>query len=109
MKKRVGIFTGFFLPHLGGVERYVDKLSAALQNLGYEVFIITSNHGRLKSYEKIDNRVVYRLPIYNLMKNRYPIPRRDTEYRNLIDRVEDEKLDYFIVNTRFYLLSFHWR
>jgi glycosyltransferase involved in cell wall biosynthesis len=106
MKKRVGIFTGFFLPHLGGVERYVDKLSAALQNLGYEVFIITSNHGRLKSYEKIDNRVVYRLPIYNLMKNRYPIPRRDTEYRNLIDRVEDEKLDYFIVNTRFYLLSF---
>jgi glycosyltransferase involved in cell wall biosynthesis len=105
MKKKIGIFTAYYIPHLGGVERYVDKLSAALVKLDYEVVIVTSNHDELKSYEKIGGRAVYRLPIRSLVKSRYPIPEKNSEYRNLMAKIEDERIDYFIVNARFYLTS----
>ena len=104
-RKKIGVFTGYFLPHLGGVERYVDKLSAALSKLGYDIVIITSNDDNLINYEKNNTRVVYRLPILNIAKKRYPIPRISSEYRELISRVENEEIDYFIVNTRFHLTS----
>jgi glycosyltransferase involved in cell wall biosynthesis len=93
------------LPHLGGVERYVDKLSGALTKLGYEIVIITSRDDVQDSYEKKAAYSIYRLPIQNLAKNRYPIPKINSEYRALIKKLKDEKLDYFIVNTRFYPIS----
>ena len=50
--KTIGIFTGYFIPHLGGVERYVDKLSGALQRIGYRVVVITTSDGTQKEYEE---------------------------------------------------------
>jgi len=100
--KKIGIFTGFFLPHLGGVERYTDKLSEQLQKLGYEIVIITSNHDNLEYIEE-DKYKIYRLPIYNLLKQRYPLPKNDKEYKKLRKQIEDENFDYIICNTRFYL------
>jgi glycosyltransferase involved in cell wall biosynthesis len=104
-KKKIGIFTGYFLPHMGGVERYVDKISAALQKLGYDIVIVTSNDSDAKNYEKNDQHSIYRLPILNIVKKRYPIPRINAEYRKLIGKIEKESIDYFIVNTRFHLTS----
>jgi glycosyltransferase involved in cell wall biosynthesis len=104
-KKKIGLFSGYYLPHLGGVERYVDKLSSALKKLGYDVVIVTSNHDKQENYENIDGRTIYRLPIHNLAKNRYPIPRVNSEYRNLIRQIEAEKIDYYLVNTRFHITS----
>lgn len=103
--KKIGIFTGYFLPHLGGVERYVDKLAVALVSLGYDIVIVTSNEGGLKNYEKNNKYTLYRLPILNIARNRYPIPKLNAEYRTLIDKVRGEGIDYFIVNTRFHLTS----
>lgn len=105
MTKKIGIFTGYYLPHLGGVERYVDKLSGALLKLGYEIVVVTSNHDELPPYEIIDNRKVYRLPIQAFAKNRYPIPKVNREYRELIHAIEAEKIDYYLLNTRFHLTS----
>jgi len=104
-RKKIGIFSGYFLPHLGGVERYVDKLSASLAELGYEIVIITSNDDNLKNYEKNTRHSIYRLPIRNIVKKRYPIPHVNTEYKDLIKQIEKENIDYFIVNTRFHLTS----
>lgn len=103
--KKIGIFCGYYIPHLGGVERYVDKLSASLMRLGYEVVIVTSNHAGLPDYEVLEGRHVYRLPILGFAKERYPIPRVDATYKSLIGRIEDEKIDYFLLNTRFHLTS----
>lgn len=100
--KKIGIFTGFFLPHLGGVERYTDKLSEQLKKLGYEIVIITSNHDNLEKIEE-NKYKIYRLPIYNSLKQRYPIPKKNKEYKQLIKQIENEKFDYIICNTRFYL------
>lgn len=104
-KKKIGIFAGYYLPHLGGVERYVDKLSAALIKLGYDVVIVTSNHADLPPKEVIHGATVYRLPIRSFAKSRYPLPLVNDEYRNLIQQVEAEDIDYYLVNTRFHLTS----
>lgn len=103
--KTIGIFTGYFIPHLGGVERYVDKLSGALQRIGYRVVVITTSDGTQKEYEEDGTRCVYRLPILKLFKERYPIPRRDESYNRLIKAIYEEEIDYFIINTRFHLTS----
>lgn len=102
--KKIGIFTGYFLPHLGGVERYTDKLSDELIKLGYEIKIITSNHDKSNNYEK-GKITIYKLPIYNLFKQRYPILKKNREYKETINKIKREKLDFIICNTRFYLTT----
>lgn len=105
MKKKIAVFTGYFLPHLGGVERYTDKLTKALQALGYDVVIITSNSDQAKNKEVIDGRIVYRLPIMEIAKQRYPIPLLNRKYKELREAIIAEKPDAIIVNTRFHLTS----
>ncbi len=105
MKKKIGIFTGYYPPHLGGVERYTEKLAKALEKIGYTVVIITSNHDELVNFEKLGNRKIYRLPTHKLAKNRYPLFKNNKEYRLLINRIKKENLDHYIVNTRFHLTS----
>ena len=74
MAKNILIWTGYFIPHLGGVERYVDKLTAALEKIGYQCTIVTTAHdNNLPSKETIGTRTIYRLPTYNIFKQRYPI------------------------------------
>lgn len=102
---KIAIFTGYFLPHLGGVERYVDKLSKALQSKGHEIVIVTSNHNNSQEYEVFDNRKVYRLPIANIVKERYPIPKKNKKFKTLVSRIEKENFDYVLLNTRFHLTS----
>jgi len=104
--KKVGIFCGYYLPHLGGVERYVDKLSLVLKSLGYEIVIVTSKHDdSLPSIELLNGRKVYRLPIRNFAKNRYPVPDTNYDYKKLIKKIEQENFDVFLLNTRFHLTS----
>jgi glycosyltransferase involved in cell wall biosynthesis len=104
-RKKVALFSGYFPPHTGGVERYVDKLSVELSKLGYEVIIITSNDAKVDSITKKSNYKIYRLPIRNLFRTRYPIPHKNKEYRKLIKQIEMEEADCYIVNTRFHLTS----
>lgn len=103
--KKIIIFSGYFLPHLGGVERYVDKLSIALKDLGYEIVIVTSNDAELPNIEVKEGYIIYRLPIRKIFKKRYPIPFRNNEFKSLIKKIEEEKPDHCIINTRFHLTS----
>lgn len=102
---KIAIFTGYFLPHLGGVERYVDKLSRALQANGHEIVIVTSNHNKSASFEELDGRRVYRLPILNIVKERYPIPDKNKEFNRLVEEFCKEDVDAILLNTRFHLTS----
>ena len=104
--KTIAIFSGYYVPHLGGVERYVDKLSEGLIKRGYKVIIVTSKHtADLDSYEVKGNLTIYRLPIRNLFSGRYPIPHSNDEYKELMKRLEGEPIDYCVLNTRFHLTS----
>ena len=99
------IFSGYHLPHLGGIERYTNNLSIEFQKLGWNVTIVSSNYKSLDSKEYINGILNYRIPIYNIFKSRYPIPKCNKEYKSIIKELDKEKYDAIIVNTRFHLTS----
>ncbi len=103
--KKICIFTGYFLPHLGGIERYVDKLSLALKDKNHEIIIVTSNHLKTKNFENREGIKIYKIPIFCFFKKRYPIPKINLEYFKIIKKVKSENANYYIVNTRFHLTS----
>lgn len=103
--KKICIFTGFFIPHLGGVERYTQKLASELHELGNEVIIVASNDNNYSTEEDLGYCHVYHLPVHNLFKNRYPLLKKNKEYKEIIAKLENEKIDYYMCNTRFYMTS----
>ena len=48
---------------------------------------------------------VVRLPCKPLLGGRYPVPRKNAEFRSLWRWLESQRINYVVVNTRFYLLS----
>ena len=102
---KICIFTGFFLPHLGGVERYTDKLAKELKNKGYKVIVVCSNDNNYADYEQLENCFIYRLPTYNIVKSKYPILKKTKAFKKIIKMIEEENCDFYICNTRFYLTS----
>lgn len=109
MKKRsktIAIFSGYHIPHLGGIERYTQNLSKQLIEKGYKVIIVSSNYSFDKEYIKEENNLVYiKLPVYKLFVTRYPIPRINKIYKNIINYFKTLNIDKIIVNTRFHLTS----
>lgn len=103
--KNILIFTGYFLPHLGGIERYIDNFMKQAVKLGYNPVLITSNHKDLKEKEIINGVTIYRIPIYNIFKERYPIPKKNKIFKNIIKELDNYKFEAIIVNTRFHLTS----
>lgn len=99
--KTIMFFCGFYLPHLGGVERYTNNLVKELKNK-YNIIIVTTNDNNYTSYEKKDGVKIYRLPTYSVLKNRFPILKKNKEYRKLIKEIKSEKVDYTFCNARYY-------
>lgn len=50
----------YFIPYLGGQEKYVYNLSKELVNNGHEVHVLTSNFPKSKKYEVMDGINVHR-------------------------------------------------
>ena len=44
--KTIAIFSGYYLPHLGGVERYTYNLAKKLNKMGYRLIIVTSRYDK---------------------------------------------------------------
>ena len=103
--KKICIFTGYVIPHLGGVERYTDKISEVLAKNGNEVTIVTSNENNYPDYEEREYYKVYRLPILNLFKNRYPLLNYNEKFRITLEQLRKQNFDMYICQTRFHLTS----
>lgn len=106
MKKTIVIFSGYYYPHLGGIERYIDNLMKQFIKMNYDVVLVTSNYNDMESLEKVNkNFTIIRLPIFNVFKNRYPIVKNNKETKRLISNLDNRKIVSIIVNTRFHLTS----
>lgn len=107
MSKTIAIFSGYYPPSLGGVERYTNKLMLEMQKIGYNVIIITSRFdSSLKEYEICeDGFEIFRLPVYNLFKNRYPILKKNEDYKRIMQELDKKDIDFIICQTRFHLTS----
>lgn len=104
-KETLVFFSGYHLPHLGGIERYTDNLGQELIKKGYNVVVVTSNYDNLPNTEDIHGLKVIRIPIYNIFTSRYPIPKKNKEYKELIKELDQYNIKAIIVNTRFHLTS----
>ena len=106
MTKTIAFFSGFYLPYLGGIERYTHNVAEKLVEKGYRVIVVASQHDRsLKNEEEVDGIKIYRLPVHKIGRNRYPFPKKNKEYRALLAKIKNEKIDVFIANTRFQLTA----
>lgn len=103
--KTILIFSAYIPPHLGGIERYIDNLSKQFVKKNINTIIVTTNFNDSISYEEKDNIIIFRIPIYNAFKDRYPIPKHNRELKNILKKLDEYKIDAIIVNTRFHLTS----
>ncbi len=101
----VCIFSALYAPSMGGVETYTENLAQALANKGCRVTVITMNTHNAESLEQHDNVTIVHLPALNVLKGRYPVPKRNAEYRAALERLAQSHPNYVVVNTRFYPLS----
>ena len=101
------IFSAQFLPHLGGVERYTYNLGKKLLEYGHKVIVVTSNTDKLCKKEDVDGILVYRMPCFNLLHGRFPISKVNKQFLKLHRELLNQKIDYVIVNTRFYFHSYY--
>lgn len=100
------LFSALYLPSMGGVEKYTDNLAHELAREGHRVVIVTSAMEGEPSYEMIDEAIeVMRLPAWQLLGGRLPMPRRNREYRRLVGELARRDWAGVLVNTRFYAHS----
>lgn len=105
--KKICIVSSQYLPHVGGVENYVDRLSKELIRLGHDVTIVTSLIEGCPKYEENGGRKIYRLPSLMLMDGRFPVLLPSKELKNFKRIFAQSNFDIVLVNTRFYLISLY--
>ena len=106
--KTIAIFSGYYLPHLGGVERYTYNLAKKLKELGNRVIIVTSRYNKeLAEVEETEYAKIYRLPTYKIFAERYPINKKNKHFKEIMKMLEKENIDSAIIQTRFWTTSYY--
>ncbi len=103
--KTICIVNGLYFPHTGGVESYIHNLAIHLNKLGYRIIILTSNTEKVEEIEHLEHFTVYRLPVINLVDKRFPVIIPSKKTFNLIKKIKSEKIDFFLIQMRFYTTS----
>lgn len=84
-------FTRLFHPHIGGVERHVERVSQELIKLGHEVIVVTEQYQqKLKEVEKRKSIKVYRIPVGGVSEKakKWHIWRWLWQHRSLISQAD---------------------
>lgn len=106
MIKKIAVFSAFTLPYLGGIERYIDNLFKELNKDCIEIISVSTDYSfKNVYYEERGLTKYYKLPIFDLFPNRYPIIKKNIDYKKTIECIKKENVDAIIVNTRFHLTS----
>lgn len=106
MSRKVLIFAGYFLPHIGGYEQAIYELSKGLAKKGYEIDIITCNTENVSTYEELEGFHIYRLPSWNILGGTYPIPKPTLTTVKILWKLLRKKHDLINTQTRFMTTSF---
>lgn len=105
--KKIAIFSGYYLPHLGGVERYTFNLAKKMKELGNEVVIVTLRYDQsLTEIEENNYAKIYRLPTFKIFASRYPIVKKNKRCKELLKLISRENIDSVILQTRFWTSSY---
>ena len=101
-------FSAQYLPTAGGVERYTYNLAKRAAADGHRALVVTSALPGLPARETGPEGIeIFRLPVWALMKGRFPVVRKNREFRALEAALFAESIDFAVVNNLFYSLSLH--
>lgn len=99
---QVLIFSGYYLPHVGGAIYDTHTLAQGLMAKGFNVEVVTCNTENAMPLEIIDGIKIIRLPCWNLLNGQFPIPKPSLALARLLFK----KPDVISTQTRFFVTSF---
>jgi glycosyltransferase involved in cell wall biosynthesis len=99
--RRAVVFTGHFLPKIGGVEVYSLKLWRGLIQRGWEVMLVTSNVGGGIPEERMDGIRVLRLPVIPAARGLFPVVLPGIQLAKALRAIEAFRPDVVVTNLRF--------
>ncbi len=104
--KNIYVFSSFYKPHLGGVEKYVENFYKRLPN--HNSTIVTSKYEKLLQYEdKDENLKIIRVDSYQILKDKYYIPTiQGLKEINKLLKINPTIETEIHTHTRFYLTNF---
>lgn len=105
---KIAIFSAQYLPTFGGVERYTEQIARHAVQAGHEVSVVTSALAGLRDVESTPEGIsIIRLPVYPMMKGRFPFLRPSLALRKLRHSIWSKKPDIVLIQTRLYPLSIY--
>ena len=99
-------FSAQYLPTVGGVERYTYNLAKQMIAAGHRAIVVTSALHGLPDRETDENGIeLFRLPVFPLMKGRFPILKPNARFFALTKALWAQKPDFCVIQTRMYTSS----
>ena len=100
--KNIAIFSAQYLPHVGGIESFTNRLAHTLAGEGHSVYVITNDTNGIDGVEVDSGVTVIRLPCYPLIGGRFPLPKMSKKRGQLLKLVDSICFDACLINARFY-------
>lgn len=96
-----------YLPHVGGVERYSERVACELSRRGNRVYILTSGNQANETYEQVNGGIeIIRVPSLDLMGGRMPVLRMTKAWRRVRKKLSQIENPRVIIQTFLYPLSY---
>lgn len=103
--RRIVVFAAHFAPHVGGVERYTQALWSRMVRRGWDVIVVTTNTNGGPPSQTMDGLRVIRLPAWQLLESRVPIPKPSQALLGLARGLLAAPPDVIVSNTQFFPTS----
>lgn len=103
---RIAVFTAYFYPHKGGIERYVHEIYRRLVTKGIEVDVVTSNTNNAPREEVFDGIQIYRLDCWHILGETFPVPKINVNFIKVMQILNKKSYSFINTQTRFFILSF---
>lgn len=99
-------FSAQYLPTPGGVERYTWNMARQAIHTGHHAIVVTSALPGLPAHETdADGIEIFRLPVWPVMKGRFPVLRFGGDHRAAVRVLFDRPIDLCVIQTRMYVES----
>lgn len=101
----IALFAAHYPPCPGGISKFMGITANALAKQGIKVVVVTSDFNNPEPDH--ENITLLKLPIHENWygKDRYPIIKKNNEYKSLIRELEAKKVDRIVALTRFHSTS----
>jgi len=103
--RRIVVFAAHFAPHVGGVEGYTQALWSRMVRRGWDVIVVTTNTNGGPPSQTMDGLRVIRLPAWQLLERRVPIPKPSQALLGLARGLLAAPPDVIVSNTQFFPTS----